>query len=327
MIKTEADVYQALSADTETENLEFKEAKNRYDFDELTKYCCALANEGGGSILLGVTDKKPRKVVGTTAFIPPDTQKQALFNRLRWRVDVAEIVTINGRVLAFNVPGRPSGLPVHYDGRYWMRIGSGLTPMSPEKLTAILREATPDFSAEIAPGATLADLDPALISKFRDLWAKKSSKSEIRLYSDLELLTNSELMVEDKITNAALILLAKTQSLGRFLAQSELVFEYRSSDSSIDYQQRVEFRAGFLGWSEGIWDLINLRNEVQQFRNGLIKFNIPVFDEDSIREAILNGVSHREYRDGGSVWIRQFPKSIEIVSPGGFLWGSTLRIF
>ncbi|MCA6558051.1 MAG: MloB, partial [Pseudanabaena sp. M114S2SP2A07QC] len=33
---------------TETEQLEFKEAKQQYDSTKLREYCIALANEGGG---------------------------------------------------------------------------------------------------------------------------------------------------------------------------------------------------------------------------------------------------------------------------------------
>ena len=51
--------------------LEFKEAKTRYDFDKLMQYCVALANEGGGKIVLGVTDRRPRQIVGTAAFDEP----------------------------------------------------------------------------------------------------------------------------------------------------------------------------------------------------------------------------------------------------------------
>jgi ATP-dependent DNA helicase RecG len=40
-------------------------------------------------------------------------------------------------------------------------------------------------------------------------------------------------------------------------------------------------------------------------------------------EAILNAVSHRDYRHPGSVFLRQFPRRIEIVSPGGFPPGIT----
>lgn len=57
----------------ENEHLEFKEAKTRYDFEELVKYCVAFANEGGGRMILGVTDRLPRAVVGSQAF--PDLER------------------------------------------------------------------------------------------------------------------------------------------------------------------------------------------------------------------------------------------------------------
>ena len=37
----------------EDEYLEFKEAKGGFHFEKLVKYCAALANEGGGRIILG----------------------------------------------------------------------------------------------------------------------------------------------------------------------------------------------------------------------------------------------------------------------------------
>ncbi len=52
----------------EDEHLEFKEAKKHFDFEKLVKYCAALSNEGGGRIILGVTDQRPRRVVGSQAF-------------------------------------------------------------------------------------------------------------------------------------------------------------------------------------------------------------------------------------------------------------------
>lgn len=57
-----------LSAPTETQTLEFKEARTSFDREKLCKYCVALANEGGGQLLLGITDKPPRRVVGSSAF-------------------------------------------------------------------------------------------------------------------------------------------------------------------------------------------------------------------------------------------------------------------
>ena len=59
------------SSATETQNLEFKEAKQQYDTNKLCKYCVAIANEGGGHLVLGIADKPPRAVVGSAAF--PDS--------------------------------------------------------------------------------------------------------------------------------------------------------------------------------------------------------------------------------------------------------------
>lgn len=44
----------------EDEHLEFKEAKQNFHLERLVKYCVALANEGGGRIVLGVTDRHPQ---------------------------------------------------------------------------------------------------------------------------------------------------------------------------------------------------------------------------------------------------------------------------
>ena len=66
----------------EDEHLEFKEAKNNFHFESLVKYCAALANEGGGSIVLGVTDAHPRKVVGSQAFTNLERTKAGLIDRI-----------------------------------------------------------------------------------------------------------------------------------------------------------------------------------------------------------------------------------------------------
>ena len=52
----------------EGENFEFKTAENRFSYTELQKYASAISNEGGGKIVFGITDKRPRKVVGSKSF-------------------------------------------------------------------------------------------------------------------------------------------------------------------------------------------------------------------------------------------------------------------
>lgn len=94
----------------EGENLEFKEAKQNFHFDKLVKYCAALSNEGGGKVILGVNDKRPRKIVGTAAFQAPEHTVAPLIDRLRIKIRAEEIKHPNGRVLVFHVASRPIGM-------------------------------------------------------------------------------------------------------------------------------------------------------------------------------------------------------------------------
>jgi hypothetical protein len=71
----------------EDEHLEFKEARNQYSTEKLIRYCSALANERGGNMVLGVTNRKPRRVVGTNAFADLNDIKAKLVERLRLRIE------------------------------------------------------------------------------------------------------------------------------------------------------------------------------------------------------------------------------------------------
>ena len=141
--------------------------------------------------------------------------------------------------------------------------------------------------------------------------------------SDEQLLEDAGLTENGHVTYAALVLLGTTQAVRRLLPQAEVIFEYRNSDSVIEYQDRVEYRAGFFLWHNEIWEKINARNETHSYRDGMFHYDIPAFNESVIREALLNAITHREYRDSRSIFVRQFPTRLEVVSPGGFPSGIT----
>ena len=83
-----------------------------------------LANEGGGRLILGVTDKRPRRVVGSLAFPQPEQTRKSLCQKIPLGIDFEEIhhpdCSPGSRVLVFRVPPRPVGIPIKVDGRYWM---------------------------------------------------------------------------------------------------------------------------------------------------------------------------------------------------------------
>ena len=320
---TTPDEFHALLESPEGSRVEFKTASRGFHFEELVKYCVALANEGGGTIVLGVTDRRPRQVIGTRAFDEPGRTEAGLFEQLRQRIPIEAYHHDGKRVLLVHAPARLPGTVWQHKGSFWMRTGDALVPMSDEQLRRIHEETGPDFSAEICPAAHLEDLDPAAIDVLRRLWQRKAPEQDITTRPVERLLTDAELLVCGGITYAALILLGMREALGRHLAQAEIVFEYRSSEVPGPAADRREFRRGFLPVLDEIWQLINLRNDLQHFQQGLFVWDVPTFNERAVREAVLNAVSHRDYRHGGSVFVRQYPRRIEIVSPGGLPPGIT----
>lgn len=325
----------------EGEILEFKSARNRYDFELMAKYCTALANEGGGRMILGVTDKRPRKITGSKAFEQPERTRKGLCERIPLAIDFEEIhhpdCAAGSRVLVFTIPARPIGIPIKYDGRYWMRQEDSLVEMSEDRLREIFSESGHDFSADVCPGLTFADLDPEAIDSFRARWIAKAKKAEDRpSVSRIESLSDEQLLIDigamlnsgldgDGLTYAGLILFGERDALTKHLAPAELIFEYRPTDASGPAADRKEYRQGFFSYYDQLWAQINLRNDKQDFQDGLFVTPISTFNERPVREAILNAVCHRNYQLGGSIFVRQFPRRLEIDSPGGFPVGITLE--
>src|SRR3990167_9088642 len=215
------ELQELLRTQSENERIEFKEAKSDFSFDKLAKYCAALSNEGGGKIILGVTDKKPRLIIGTQAFIDLNRCKLSLTQKMHQRIDIQEMNCPQGRVLVFHAPPRPRGDAIEYEGAYWMRAGESLVPMTKDMLKRIFAETDPDFSEQICKGATIDHLDSEAIEKFRSLWERNSGNEALAYSSVSQLLSDADLILGNEITYAALILLGKRQAVRTFLPQAE----------------------------------------------------------------------------------------------------------
>lgn len=314
-----------LLAAQEGEQVQFKEAKRRFDFEEAAKICCALANCGGGMLVLGITDKRPRQVVGSEAFPQPERQRKSLMEKLDVMVDFRELYDGDKRVLVFEVDKRPLGLPVQVNGVAWWYDGDSLIPMPETVRRRIYEESGADFSAMVCAQATVSDLDASAIEAFRDRWIEKSGNKRLATLSQEQLLRDAAAITDDGITYAALVLFGTREALQRLLPQAEIVFEYRSSEASGPAAQREEFRVGFFACYDRLWELVNLRNDKQHYQEGFFVLDIPTFNERVVREAVLNAVSHRNYQMSGSVFIRQYPDRLVVESPGGLPLGVTVE--
>ncbi len=211
----------ALIRAKEGENLEFKEAKSSCSFTDLAKYGCALANESGGMIVLGVTDKRPRRVAGTRAFEQPEDVRRKLIETLHIDIDFSQTAHPGGRVLIFHVPGRPLGRPIRLDGICWSREADSLVPLSESRLFLIFAEGGLDFSAEVCPGAGLDDLDKKAVEDFRRRWMTRSGNEKLGGLSVEQLLRDADALAEKGLSYAALVLFGSCRALTKYLSQSE----------------------------------------------------------------------------------------------------------
>lgn len=209
----------------ETEWLEFKEAGNTFDFKELGQYFSALSNEANlkgvscGWLVFGVENKK-HIIVGSNYYPERNslnTLKHKVAGKTTGGITFTEIFEVHhpeGRVVMFQIPPAPRGIPVAWDGHYYGRDGDSLVPLNLNEIESIRRQAVQqDWSAGICEDATLDDLDPAAIKRVRDNFKKKypSQANEVDFWDDNTLLNKTKVTIQGKITRAAIILLGRNE--------------------------------------------------------------------------------------------------------------------
>lgn len=311
------DLFHHLLAQPEGERLEFKEWRRKGDAEALGRYCCALANEGGGYFVLGVTDRRPRKIVGTSVFAALDLVTEGVREQLGLRVEATQLTAEGQRVVVFTVPSRPQGIPVLFRGLGYQRQGESLLPMSPDRRRRIGDEIGPDRSAEVCGSSvTLGALDPLAIGALRRAWQATSADDSLIGLSPEQLLEKVGLARDGRVTLAALWLLGTDRSVAREMGAPGIIVELYPAGPEPDAERRQEAHGGFFLHIDRLWQ--TLRHSPQE---GCATADLVTLEESSVREAILNAVAHRDYGLPGPILVRRFPHRLEVTSPGGFLLG------
>lgn len=308
------------AARSEHQRLEFKEAKTQFDNRKLYKYCVALANEGGGHLLLGIEDQPPRKVVGTAAFNDPVDMAAKMFQTLRFRVEIEEVLHPDGRVLVFHVPSRPLGTVYDFEGAYLMRAGEELVPMSEDRLRAIFAEGQPDWLSQPA----LKDCDDDKVVQLLDTQSYFDLLHlpyPVNRAGVLERFESEKLIQRDgagwTITNLGGILFAKKlEQFDRLARKAARVIVYHGTNKLETKQDKP----GTKGYAVGFQELV-------EFINGLVPSNevieqalrreVKMFPEIAVRELVANALIHQDFTESGtSVMIELYDDRMEISNPG-----------
>ena len=185
----------------ENEVVEFKKAQNGFDTQKLGEYFSALSNEANlgqeefAWLLFGIHDKT-HAVLGSS-YKPTRPSLDALKREIAEGTncgitftEIHEIMYQGKRVIMFQIPAAPKGIPTSYKGHYYGRDGESLVALSLHELESIRNQSQQsDWSARIIKGATLDDLDPKAISIARSLYIAKNKKNaaEIAEWDDITL--------------------------------------------------------------------------------------------------------------------------------------------
>lgn len=305
---------------SERQNLEFKEAKAQFDNRRLYQYCVALANEGGGWLLLGIEDKLPRKVVGTAAFNNPVAMEEKLFQTIGFRVDIEEVTHPDGRVVIFHIPGRPRGTAFQYEGRYLMRAGERLVSMSEDRLRLIFSEGQPNWCALVAKANCDAD-DVVRLLDTHIYFDLMKIPYPVNREGVLERFMR-ERLIEKKnggwsISNLGAILFAKRlDEFGSLARKSARVIVYEGKGkikTKLDHMDNKGYVVGFQRLVEFIDGLAPSNEVIEQS----LRKEVRMFPEIAVRELVANALFHQNFVETGtSVMIELYDDRMEISNPG-----------
>ena len=286
-------------------------------------YVIALCNEGGGRLVIGMHDNYPHRVTGTRQAQDAIGQLESdIYRDTTIRPEIYELYDEeNRRVLVIEVPSRPIGKVFKFEDVPLMRVGEELKPMSDAMYLKILQESEPDFSEKICEGLSLEDLDEEAIRVMKKKYADRWEKPEFNNIPTNQVLKDFMLMDNDGHLNyAALILLAKSEVIYRYLPCDNVVVEYRLYPHMIEYTARAEFREPLFLLVDHVWDYINqpASNPLQHYRDKFARYALPAFNEDVVREAVLNAICHRVMFIQSDIVIKQYPDMLVITNAGGF---------
>lgn len=317
----------------EDEIVEFKEAKTNYSFKDIGKYFSALGNEANirdrreAWLIFGVTNKK--EIIGTE--YRKDGSLQSLkkeivigTNERLTFMEIYELELEGKRIVAFQIPPALRGIPTTWNGAAYAREDECTCPLPMDKVDLIRSQVGVDWSKEIVENADMDDLDPEAVNYARILFIKKQKASKksaemLEKMSDIEILNKAGLLIKGKVTNTALILLGKEESLYLFDGFiPRITWSLYNGDGSIKAYEHFDMPL-LLAVDK---TYAKIRNEKYRYIAGqqtLFPDEVDQYDPDVVKEILNNCIAHSNYQLRGKINVEEFEDRLVFINEGNFI--------
>ena len=321
----------------ETEVVEFKKAKNGFRDDELGQYFSALSNEANlksapyAWLVFGIHDKTHEVLGSNYKQTKPslNAMKKAIADQTTGRITFEEIYAFKyneKRVVMFQIPAAPQGMPIAYQGHFYGRDGESLVALNIQEIETIRKQnRKTDWSREIVQDASIEDLDPEAIKKAREKYIEKhpDKKNDVPTWTDRQFLNNAKLTLKDKITNAAIVLLDKEES-GSLLTPSIPCIKWILKDrDGIERDYEIFHCPLILSIDKAASKIRNLKYRyINPIHQSLFPDEVDTYEPYVIREALNNAVAHQDYTISGQITLVEFEDKIVFSNRGSFIPGN-----
>ena len=315
----------------EDEVVEFKKAENNFDFDDLGKYFSALSNEANlrdkdfAWLVFGVHDKT-REILGTSYKNGMKSLQKLKYDLSQHTTDrntfrdIYELEVEGKRVLMFQIPAAPRGIPMAWQGHFYARRGESLVALDMSKYEEIRRQTVnEDWTAEVVTDATIDDLDTKAIAKAREGYKQRYPKlaKECDGWDDKVFLDKAGLTIDGKVTRTTLLLVGKETAAHKLNHIAQIVWKCFQDGQVFGDIYTIPF---VLTTTELLGRIRNYRFKIYP-KDSLIPAEIWKYDTESILEGMHNSIAHQQYEKNARIIVTENMDSLKFQNDGNFYEG------
>jgi len=325
------EIFNQLRYHHEDEVVEFKKAENSFSFDDLGKYFSALSNEANlrdkdfGWLVFGVHDKT-REILGTSYKNGMKSLQKLKYDLSQHTTDrntfrdIYELEVEGKRVLMFQIPAAPRGIPMAWQGHFYARRGESLVALDMSKYEEIRRQTVnEDWTAGVVADATIDDLDTKAIAKAREGYKQRYPRlaKECDGWDDKVFLDKAGLTIDGKVTRTTLLLVGKETSAHKLNHIAQIVWKCFQDGQVFGDIYTIPF---VLTTTELLGRIRNYRFKIYP-KDSLIPAEVWKYDTESILEGMHNSIAHQQYEKNARIIVTENMDSLKFQNDGNFYEG------